>query len=177
MREIFLLVVASCVVCQQLPLNYSGRSVAGAGAGMCPDTQDHVERIRQGIDSLIESVVLPLIRPYGCGGPGWRRAAYLNMSDPTQTCPPAWELITTPRRSCTRPSSAGRRTCYSAMFPTQSIRYSQVCGRIIGYQDREPQAFALENVNDPQTIDGAYVDGASLTYGNPRQHIWNLLVH
>ena len=94
------------------------------------------------------------------------------MSDPTQTCPPAWELITTPRRSCARPSNAAGKTCYSAMFPTQGFQYSQVCGRIIGYQVGAPQAFLLENIGDPQTIDGPYVDGLSLTYGNPQKHIW-----
>ena len=52
MRAVFLLVVASCVAGQQLPLNYSARSVEGAGAGMCPDTQDHVEHIRQGLIHL-----------------------------------------------------------------------------------------------------------------------------
>ena len=178
MREIFLLAVVSSIACQQLPLNYTLRSVPGAGTGMCPDTQDLREDIEQDIRSLINSSVLSALetgsgyKTCGCGGPGWRRAAYLNMSDPTQTCPPAWELITTPRRSCANPSSAGRRTCYSAMFPTQGIQYSQVCGRIIGYQVGEPQAFLLENINQPQTIDGAYVDGVSLTYGSPRQHIW-----
>ena len=91
------------------------------------------------------------------------------MSDPTQTCPPAWELITTPRRSCARPSSAGGRTCYSAMFPTQGIQYSQVCGRIIGYQFGQPQAFFDSR---GRTIDDRYIDGVSLTYGSPRQHIW-----
>jgi hypothetical protein len=58
------------------------------------------------------------------------------------------------------------------MFPTQGIQYSQVCGRIIGYQVGQPQAFVLENINQSQTIDGPYVDGVSLTYGSPRQHIW-----
>ena len=96
----------------------------------------------------------------------------ISMSDPTQTCPPAWELITTSRRSCARPSSAGDRTCYSAMFPTQAIQYSQVCGRIIGYQVGHPQAFYLENSNEPQVIDSSYVDGVSLTYGSLRQYIW-----
>ena len=130
MREVFLLVVASCVACQQLPLNYSGRSVAGAGAGMCPDTQDLREDIEQDIRSLINSSILSALETgpgygaCGCGGPGWRRAAYLNMSDPTQTCPPAWELITTPRRSCARPSSADYNSCYSAMFLTQGIQYT-----------------------------------------------------
>ena len=40
-----------------------------------------------------------------------------------------------------RPSNAGSRSCYSAMFHTQGIQYSQVCGRIIGYQIGEPDAF------------------------------------
>ena len=34
------------------------------------------------------------------------------------------------------------------------------------------RSIVAENINDPQTINGAYVDGVSLTYGNPRQHIW-----
>ena len=167
MRAVFLLVVASCVACQEL---HNLRSTAGAGAGMCPDTQDHVERIRQGVDSLIESVGLSILnRPCICGGPGWRRAAYLNMSDTTQTCPQAWELIATPRRSCARPSNAGFLSCYSAMFPTQGIQYSQVCGRVIGYQVGPPQAF-FESKG--RTVNVRYVDGVSLTYGSPRQHIW-----
>ena len=174
MRAIFILVVASCVACQQLPL----RSVAGAGAGVCPDTQDLREDIEQYIRSLINSSVLSALETgsgygaCGCGGPGWRRAAYLNMSDPTQTCPPAWELITTPKRSCARPSYAWFRTCYSAMFPTQGIQYSQVCGRIIGYQVGQPTAF-LHSKN--RTINERYVDGVSLTYGSPRQHIWTFV--
>ena len=177
MKAIFLLVVAtcSCVGCQQLPLNYSAKSVAGAEAGMCPDTQDLREAIEQDIHSLINSSVLSTLGTgpghgaCGCGGPGWRRAAYLNMSDPTQTCPPAWELIATPRRSCARPSNASFHSCYSAMFPTQGIQYSQVCGRIVGYQFGQPQAF-INSGGD--TIDERYVDGVSLTYGSPRQHIW-----
>ena len=175
MRAIFLLVVVSSIAYQQLPLNYTLRSVAGAGAGMCPNTQDLREAIEQDIHSLINSSVLsalgtgPGYGACGCGGPGWRRAAYLNMSDPTQTCPPAWELIATPRRSCARPSSAAGQICYSAMLPTQGIQYSQVCGRIIGYQFGHPQAFRF---TQGRTIDEQYVDGVSLTYGSPRQHIW-----
>ena len=169
MRPFFLLVVATCtcnfVACWELSLNYSLVSVKAGG--VCQATQDKVESIRQGIDSLINRSLLPALG--ACGGPEWRRAAYLNMSDPTQTCPPAWELIATPRRSCSRPSNAGRFSCYSAMFPTQGIQYSHVCGRIIGYQFGEPQAFIH---SEGRTIDQRYVDGVSLTYGSPRQHIW-----
>ena len=160
--------------CQELPVNYNARSIAGAGAGMCPDTKNLMKSIEQDIHTLINNSVLSLFGTgpghgaCGCGGPGWRRAAYLNMSDPTQTCPPAWELIATPRRSCARPSNASFFSCYSAIFPTQGIQYSQVCGRTIGYQIGQRGAF----VGSGFTIDERYVDGVSLTYGSPRQHIW-----
>ena len=96
------------------------------------------------------------------------------LSDPTQTCPPAWELIATPRRSCARPSvNTGSPTCYSAMFPTQGIQYSQVCGRIIGYQVGQPEGFFGSRRDS--SIDGRYTDGVSLTYGSPRQHIWTFV--
>ena len=185
-RSFLILAVASSFSsCRELPVNYSAKSVAGAGAGMCPDTQDLRGSIKQDIYSLINNSVLPALVAQnqtqtvlgtgpgygscGCGGRGWKRAAYLNMSDPTHTCPPAWELITTPRRSCARPSNASGLTCYSAVFPTQGIQYSQVCGRIIGYQVGEPGAFIA---TESATINNRYVDGVSLTYGNPRQHIW-----
>ena len=176
MRNLLILVIASSFsFCQELSMRYNIRSVTGTRAGLCPNTQDLVKSIRQDFLLFINNSVLHALETgpgyggCGCGGPGWRRAAYLNMSDPTQTCPPAWELITTPRRSCARPSNAGTFSCYSAMFPTQSIQYSQVCGRIVGYQKGQPQAFINGHSND---IDGQYVDGVTLTYGSPRQHIW-----
>jgi hypothetical protein len=50
------------------------------------------------------------------------------------------------------------------------IAYSQVCGKIIGYQDETPDAFGQ---GQAQSIDGTYVDGISLTHSsNPRKHIW-----
>ena len=64
MVAIFLIIVAtltSCVACQQLPLNYSGRSVAGAGAGVCLDTQGLRDSIKQNIHSLINNSVLPAL--------------------------------------------------------------------------------------------------------------------
>ena len=144
---------------------------------MCPDTQDHMENIKEDINSLINNSVLPSLGVHGacgCGGPGWRRAAYLSMSDPTQTCPPAWWLITTPRRSCARPPTARGGSCDSTMFPTQGIQYSQVCGRIIGYQYGQVQAF-IDSTYPIESIDCRYVDGVSLTYGNPQQHIWTFV--
>ena len=46
-----------------------------------------------------------------------------------------------------------------------------MCGRVIGFQDGTPDAFA--NHPGGTEIDSVYVDGVSLTHGQmPRQHIW-----
>ena len=34
-----------------------------------------------------------------CGGPGWRRVAFINMTDPNQDCPEGLSLISFPIRS------------------------------------------------------------------------------
>ena len=96
------LVIVSSVASQELYSIYNLSSIERSGAGFsCPSTEKLRERIHKDVDLFMTSIVVPTLnRPCGCGGPGWRRAAYLNMSDPMQTCPPAWELITTPRRSC-----------------------------------------------------------------------------
>ena len=170
MVSLLFLAVINSAASQELYSSYNTSFVELSGARFCPSTEYLRENIKEDIDEFLNSCVVPILNGQcRCCGPGWRRAAYLNMSDPTQNCPPAWELITTPRRSCARPSSAASRSCYSAMFPTQGIQYSQVCGKIIGYQFGEPQAFVGSG---GLTIDGQYVDGVSLTYGNPRQHIW-----
>ena len=48
-----------------------------------------------------------------------------------------------------------------------------MCGRITAYQYGTPEAFNGYNNQNQHTLDDAYVDGISVTYGhNPRNHIW-----
>ena len=67
--------------------------------------------------------------------------------------------------------------------------YSNVCGHIIGYQIGSNDAFCpFQEVcgyrdvgRDPTslrafTVNDVYVDGLSLTHGNPREHIWTFAV-
>ena len=134
------LTVGSVTCQEELFSTYNLSSIETSGVEFCPSTENLREGIREDVYSFLNKSILPGYPACGCGGHGWRRAAYLNMSDLTQTCPPAWELITSPGRFCARPSS-GILSCYSAMFPVQGIQYSQVCGRIIGYQLSVPEAF------------------------------------
>ena len=48
---------------------------------------------------------------------------------------------------------------------------TQVCGRVTAYRQGFTAAFFGYH-SQAQTIDGAYVDGHSLTHGSPQTHIW-----
>ena len=105
-----------------------------------------------------------------CGSSGWMRVAYLNMSEPGEECPSGFRLYNESGiRACGRQvSSAG---CQSVQFPTYSMSYSEVCGRVIGYQYGSPDAFFPPHGG----LNSYYVDGISLTCGSPRKHIWTFV--
>ena len=94
----------------------------------------------------------------------WMRIAYLNMSDPSQQCPHSWREIESPIRTCRRQFNT---PINSVNYSSHGVPYSRVCGRIIAYQYGTPEAFlAYSNPNQNQrTLDDAYVDGISVTYG------------
>ena len=110
-----------------------------------------------------------------CGSNGgWTRLAYLDMSDPTVKCPSGlaqWNP-SAGVRACGRYisyySSSG--SCASVKFPTNGISYSEVCGRVVGYQYGSPDAVTPVN-----NIESFYVDGVSITRGYPRKHVWTLM--
>lgn len=102
-----------------------------------------------------------------CGSKGWARVAYINMSAPTQDCPGNLTLIEEPIRSCGGPPSPG---CASATFSTHGIKYSQVCGKLEGYQVGNANAFG-PYVNKPDS--GVILDGIEISHGeNSKKHIW-----
>ena len=105
---------------------------------------------------------------------GWMRVAYLNMSDPTEECPPGFRLHNQKGiRACGMTIASSVHYCQSVKFPSYNIRYSQVCGKVIGYHQGTPDA--LQPRKGSNDINAAYVDGVSLTHGNPRQHIWTFM--
>ena len=109
------------------------------------------------------------------GGGVWMRVASYNYSDPSTSCPGDWNLITSPIRSCGRISP--RASCASAVFSTNNIEFSSVCGRVIAIQYGSPDAFYPYHSQSQRGIDDYYVDGVSITYGNPRQHVWTFAAY
>ena len=107
-----------------------------------------------------------------CGGTGgWRRVAYLDMTDPNTDCPSGWQLTGLSKKTCGKLSTDGL-TCDSVFFSVSGGAYSSVCGRIRGYRYSYTGAFYAYGTGRATTIDEAYVAGVSLTHGTPRQHIW-----
>ena len=135
---------------------------------VCPDNAQQ-EAARQALTIKTESItsILP------CGTGSWRRIGFVNMSDSTQQCPSGFRQYSAPERSCGGPSS--RPGCVADFLSSGGIEYNHVCGRIIGYQVNTPDGFNADlshNGVDGSSIDDVYVDGVSLTHGDPRQHIW-----
>ena len=117
-----------------------------------------------------------------CGGNkgGWMRLADINTKR-GDTCPSGWRRY---KSYCTGGSAAG---CYSAHFSTNSTSYTKVCGKAVGYQKGTmdcffPSAYAhgkadyYRPTTSSRSLDGVYVDGISITTGNPRKHVWTYAV-
>ena len=155
-------------------LTYPGRVLRGVDNQTCPsEEQQEIGRnkVKTATRKLLRESVIPKLHiDYFCdGSTGWRHVAYLNMSDPFQQCPSVWQEITTPHRVCGRRST--RASCEGLTYSTGSEQYDQVCGRIIGYQIGTPDAFPGSSLS----IDTYYIDGVSVTFGSPRQHIWSFV--
>lgn len=109
-----------------------------------------------------------------CGGHkgGWMRITDYDTGR-GDDCPNEWSKITANNIAmCRSPSnSAG---CYSAMFPVHKVNYNKICGKVKGYQKGSTSAFAVEG--STPSLDNGYVEGISITLGNPRKHVWTYAV-
>ena len=142
------------------------------GDYQCASMEDR-ERARNEIHQIANSAILAAIATghiHTCNGTsGWRRVAFINVTDTSYNCPTGLNLTSYSKRTCGR-SHTTQRGYSSTIFSVGGLPYSRVCGRIRGYQFGATAAFHYLN----QGIDSYYVDGISLTHGGAgsRQHIW-----
>ena len=136
----------------------------------CPNTVTDYYQLRDREDEEIHKVYCNMDELCGDSQGGWMRVAYLNMSDPSENCPMGTLLNEKNGvRGCGRYQSGG---CASLVFSSKAVHYSQVCGRVYGYQKGTTDGIGQhknKNLNDN------YVDGISITRGNPRKHIWTFI--
>ena len=103
----------------------------------------------------------------GVEGGGWTRLAHLDMSDNTQDCPSGFQEYSGQSIRVCGNYGLG---CKSIKFPTNSIAYTQICGRVIGYQKG-----STDGIRSSGDINSAYLDGVSITRGSPREHVWSYI--
>ena len=161
---------------------YEARVLETPRGELCP-APEQLEMTRNEITNevlvAIREHVLPSTPPTSapsseCGGTGWTRVTFINMTDTSQQCPTGLALTSYSKRTCGRTNSSRVRTCDSTIFSVGGMTYSRVCGRIIGYQFGSADAFHFLPV-----LESAYVSGVSLTHyiaPGVRQHIWTFAV-
>ena len=100
----------------------------------------------------------------------WRRIAYFDTTQ-GDSCPTGLHTVTnttTSQTACGRYNTSSG--CTSLTFPS-SGNYSKVCGRVRGYHYGH-----LDTFNSGYNISDFYVDGISITQGQPRKHLWTYAV-
>ena len=159
--ELALLLVTCCFgvhVCEGA-IKYPVKPLPLDEQGQCPSLQER-ERVRAEISAEVREILSGAV--YSCNGSqGWRRVGFVNMTDPSQDCPPGLNLTSHPIRSCGS-SHDTYSECSSTTFNVSGVQYSQVCGSIKAYQYGHTSAF-FQYLNFNSSLEASYVDGVSLT--------------
>jgi dynein heavy chain len=132
-----------------------------------------IRQLRENIYSILNEQQLEIIESIvpECGDGLWYRVAYLNMTDPSQQCPPAWrEYNTSGVRACGRPVSDDITGACPSTFHSNNRQYSRVCGRVIGFQVGSPDGF-----NPTCTRRTMVMDGIVISHGESQHHIWSYI--
>ena len=113
------------------------------------------------------------------GAGGWMRVYKLDLESSNtdfHNCPSAdfekYDGLGSNKNLCRRVSTAA--VCRSAYFSVNDVSYSKVCGKAKGYQKGTTDAFYRGGGAHSKNVDDNYVDGISITHGNPRTHIFTL---
>ena len=142
----------------------------GSKDGQCPTIEER-EEARNQLHHIANRITGYPYRHTCDGTTGWKRVAFINMTDTSHSCPPGLRLTSFSKRTCGRTHTT-YGGCSSTTFEVGGAPYTRVCGRIRGYQ-RSNRGFAFYIFNQA-TIEGHYLSGVSLTHGQngQRQHIW-----
>ena len=98
----------------------------------------------------------------------WRRIASFDVAT-GDDCPSPWiKGSYNSANYCLPAITTGG--CYSVFYSTNGMPYQRVCGGGSVFPKDTPDGFWA--FNNGVGIDSFYVDGMSITHGNPRQHIW-----
>ena len=106
-----------------------------------------------------------------CGHGAWTAVTSIDMTKSGSSCPSGLQYFKSSSKAGCRKNT--NRGCSSVTFTTYETSYSKICGKIVGYQHGTPDAFKIYHVQKiPTRLEDQYVDGISLTFNSPKEHIW-----
>ena len=106
---------------------------------------------------------------------GWMRVAFIDMTDPGNSCPPEFTPETQSSIRMCRTSRSGRG-CTSVNYSVHGIEYMNICGRALGYYIGGLGAFYQYTHAGANTTASYYADGMLVTHGTARHHIWTFAI-
>ena len=157
--------------CALLPASMSQRLTdLFPPGGMCGlSTQDRVDTLRgiQFAADCSSNGFQPTLVPE-CGDGVWCRIVDFDITRADTTCPDGWTFANTPvGRGCTRPDDDD---CALATFPTGSLEFKRVCGRVTGAATGTPDGFEAQV---GRVVNGVpLAEGVTFTLRTPFAHIW-----
>ena len=169
--------------CDTYPIRLPGRTVDGSLSEprSCPSQDDLnpiIDQLERELDRIIEAEIPTLQQftvPFNCPGTGWMKLVDFSLERDGQdntSCPGNWTKSEKNSIShCTIPNALDCGSAYFGLPP--HIQYREVCGRVKGYQTGPTTAFFRQFEGISSGIENSYLDGVSLTHGNPRTHIWS----
>ncbi len=139
-------------------------AIVSRDGNTCPAA---AQQARRNMTQQVNSILGRLTLVPECGPGSWAQVVNLDLTLSEQNCPSPWVTQTSPVRSCTVASSPG---CASVYYDLLTVTYQKVCGMALGY------ATNLTDGLRNSGIDTNYLDGVSITHGEPsmRTHIWSL---
>ena len=122
-------------------------------------------------DGVLRNVYCDMNRTFGGNFTGWMRVAELDVNN----CPPGLrrELTNSVNTCIVIEDNAG---CTEIIYPVYNMKYTQITGRIRGYQIRSSDGFVFTNKSIPRPrdftdLDNNYLDGVSIS--TKCQHVWS----
>lgn len=151
----------------------------------CPsdeEKEDILTQLNNDLDGIIDdqlAVFQALSFPVACPGEGWIKVADFNLEENSEAeCPGGWVKDVSDNIShCRLPiielvePPTPYEPCLSYNHSTNSVSYTQVCGRVKSYQIGRTTAFFPSSLHP--TLNDEYLDGVSITRGTPREHVWS----
>ena len=103
---------------------------------------------------------------------GWTRVAFIDMTDPGNSCPPELTPETQSSIQMCRSLRSGRGCTAFINYTVHGIAYKNICGRALGYQYGTGEAFRDYARRGHNTPASHYADGLLVTRGTARHHVW-----